>query len=155
MDGSPPDRLMKPDPAGDGVGGARAGVLEAMERRRRRHELRKLLGRLGEPLRPPPRRAADDRARGVTGENPAAETPGEELPGGLAAVDLAEGLVVVGTGIEVGEHPIGVEGDVHEEGGAASREELGRRLLPLQAAAGMERVAAADPHRQAEELGDE
>ena len=152
VDGSAADRLVPADLPRNGVGGTWAGVLEAVERRRGRHELLELPHRVAEQLRPAPRRSADDRVRAVAGEDSPAKTPLEKLPRRLAAMDFAERLVVVGAGVEVREHPVGVEGDVHEVGSAGRSEELGCRLLSLEAAAGMERVAAPDPHRQAEEL---
>ena len=70
----------------------------------------------------------------------------------LNLLDLAQRLVIVATGVKVGQHPVGGEVDVHEKVGACGRQELGCHLLTLDRDSRMQRVAGRHPHRQTKQL---
>ena len=68
---------------------------------------------------------------------------------------LAQRLVVVAAGVEVGEHAVGVQAHVHVVVRARGGEQLRRDLLAFERDLRVQRVAGGHAHREAEELAHE
>ena len=80
-------------------------------------------------------------------EDAAGEGPFGELRGGISAVNFAQRLHVVPARVEVGQHAVRVEADIHEVVRAGGRQQLGGDLLSLENRPRMQRVAGGHSHR--------
>ncbi len=149
------DALVGLHPAHDLVGGARSGGSEPVDGRCRRQQVLQLRVRFAELPRVAPAAAAADRPVAVARENAAGQAPVQELRRGQPAVDLAQRLIVVSAGVEVGQHPVGVDGHVHEVISARRSQQLRRHLLALQRDVRVQRVTGGHAHRQAQQLAHE
>src|SRR5438132_1210856 len=108
MNGLHANGLIESYPARDGIGRARAGRVEARHGGSGSEQLLKFRCRGAELPRVPPARSARHTALRITGENPFAQAPLQKFRGRLPAADLAQRLIVMPAGVEIGQHAVGV-----------------------------------------------
>ena len=154
VDRLPANSLIHADLARHSVGGARPGVVRpyraGVAAMRSANSASDSQNCRGSPQRGP-RKTFPEASR----EDAARQSPFQELWRRPAGMHFAQRLIVMAAGVEIGEHAIGVEPDIHEIIGARGGQQLRGDLLAFQRDVGMEREAWGHPHRQPEQLAHE